>query len=126
MAVVQVFMLYGLDIWVITMHIGRVLGGFHHRMACRLMGRQPQRGWESGWLYPLLEEAMAEAGLQEVEAYISHHQNTVTHFINTRPIMDLCLASARSPGSRVANRWWEQDVFDLEGMWMAAWEAEKT
>ena len=29
-------------------------------------------------------------------------------------------------GSRVAKRWWDQDGLDLEGMWAAAWEAEKT
>ena len=37
--VVQVVMLYGLDIRVTTTHIGRVLGGFHHIVACRLTGR---------------------------------------------------------------------------------------
>ena len=29
-------------------------------------------------------------------------------------------------GSRVATRWWEQEGLDLEGMRMAAWEAEET
>ena len=38
---------------------------------------------------------MAEAGMQEVETYISRHQNTVTQFIATRPIMDLCLVAER-------------------------------
>ena len=63
---------------------------------------------------------MEEAVLQEVEAYISCHHNTVTHFINTRTILYLRLAAARSPGSRVAKRWWEQDGFNLEGMLVAA------
>ena len=35
-AVVQAVMIYGLETWVITSHIGRVLGGFHNRVACRL------------------------------------------------------------------------------------------
>ena len=68
---------------------------------------------------------MAEVGLQEVETYISRHQDTVAKFIATRPIMDLCLAAERHPGSQVTNWWWEQDGLDLEGMWAASWEAER-
>ena len=40
-----------------------VWGRFHHRVALRLMGKQPQRGRDGGWVYPPLSEAMAEAGL---------------------------------------------------------------
>ena len=62
---------------------------------------------------PSLEEAMAEAGLQEVETYISRLQNTVTQYIVTRLIMDLFLAAKRMPGPRVATRWREQEGCDL-------------
>ena len=44
LALVQLIKIYGLEMWVMTPHIGRVLGGFYHRVACRLTGRQPQRG----------------------------------------------------------------------------------
>ena len=50
----------------------RVLGGFHHRVARRLIGRTPRRGLDGGWVYPLLEDATEEASLQEVKTYISH------------------------------------------------------
>ena len=60
-----------------------------------------------GWVYPPLEDAMKYAGLQEEETYVSCHQNTVSRYIATRPITDLCLAAKRSPGPRVANMWWE-------------------
>ena len=30
--------------------------------------------------------------------------------------MDLCLAAERRLGSRVANRWWDHDGLDVEGM----------
>ena len=40
---------------------------------------------------PPLEYGMVEAGLQEVETYVSRRQNTVAQFIVTRPIMDLYL-----------------------------------
>ena len=40
---------------------------------------------------------MVEAVLQELETYSSRHQNTVSHFIATRPIMDLCLKNNMTP-----------------------------
>ena len=69
---------------------------------------------------------MMEAGLQEVKTYISYRTNTPTQFIVTKPIMDLCLEVERRPGSRVANRWFDKDALDLEGMRTEAWEAERT
>ena len=77
------------------------------------------------WVYPLLEDAMAEAGLQEVETYASCHQNTVAQFITTRPNMDLCLVAEQIPGPKVYNRWWEQDGVGVEYMRTAAQEEEQ-
>ena len=93
LAVVQLVQLYGSETWVMTPYIGRVLGVFHHRLAHRLTGRQPWRGRDGVWIYPPLEDAMAEAGLQEVDTYVSRCQNTVAQFIATRPIRNLCLAA---------------------------------
>ena len=47
-----------------------------------------------------LEDAVAEAGLQEVDTYVSRCQNTVTQFIVTRPVMDLYLEADQRPGHR--------------------------
>ena len=65
-AVVQAVILYGSVTWVMTPHIGRVWGVFHHRVAHRLKGRQPWRGRDCVWVHPPLAEAMTEAALQEV------------------------------------------------------------
>ena len=46
-----------------TPHIGRVLVIFHHSVARRLTGRQPQIVRDGVWTYHLLEYAMGEAGL---------------------------------------------------------------
>ena len=118
-------MIYGSETWLITPRIRRVLGRFHYRGDRRLMGRQPQIRQDSGWLYPLMEEAMAESGLQELEAYISCHQSTAAQLIATRPIVYLCLAAAGRTGSRVSKLWWDQEGLDLEGMWMTAWEGKR-
>ena len=37
--VVQVVLLFGPDLWVITPHIDRTLGGFNHQVDRRLMGK---------------------------------------------------------------------------------------
>ena len=55
----------------------RMLGEFHHRVDHRLKGRQPRRVQDCGWVYPSLEDVMAEAGFQEVDTYVSCLQNTV-------------------------------------------------
>ena len=64
MAVAQAFMLYRSETWVTTSCSRRILGGFHHRVARRLTGRQPWIVWGCGWVYPLLEDAMSEAVLK--------------------------------------------------------------
>ena len=66
LAVVQLVLLYGSETWVLTPHMQMMWGGFHHRAAHRLTGRKPQKGWDGGWVYPPLEDAMAEVGSQEV------------------------------------------------------------
>ena len=68
---------------------------------------------------------MAEAGLQEVETYVSRRQNTMEQYIAISPIMGLCLAANWRPGPRVTMPWWEQEGLDLEGTWMAAQEVEQ-
>ena len=105
---VQEVLLYKSETWVLTLCMQRVLGKFHHRVARRLTRQKLRKVQDRGWVYPPLEDAIAEAGLQEVNTYISHHQNTVVQYIATRPIMDLFMAVKRRPGPRVTMRWWEQ------------------
>ena len=69
---------------------------------------------------------MTEAGLKDVETYISCCQNTVAQYIATRPIIDLCLAEKRRLGPRVSMWWWENEGLDLEGMRIEAHKAERT
>ena len=59
LVVVQLVPIYGSETWVLTPHMQRVLGGFRHRMACRITGRQPRNGQDRFWVYPPLEDAMA-------------------------------------------------------------------
>ena len=115
LVVVQLVLFYRSDMWVMTPRIGRVWGRFHHRVACRLTGRKLKIGRYRVWIYPLMEDEMTEAGMQEVVTYASHPQNTVKQFITTRPIVDLCMAEKQRLGSRISKWWWEQDGVDVEG-----------
>ena len=112
LAVVQSVLLYESETWVLTLCMERFLGGFHHSVAHRLTGQQMRKGQNGGWVYSPLEDAMAEARLQEVETYVSCRQNTVSQYIETGPIMDLFLAAKRRPGPRVEMRWWEREGLD--------------
>ena len=50
LAVLQLVLLYRSKTWVMTPHIRRVLGGFHHRVSHRLTGSQPWRGRYGVWI----------------------------------------------------------------------------
>ena len=70
MMVIQEELLFGSEIWVATPHIGRMLGGFHHRVALRLIGKQPQMSPYGGWDSPPPHrggEEIREAVLEEVD-----------------------------------------------------------
>ena len=61
--VVREVLLYGSKTWVMYPRIGGALGGFHHNVARRLVGRQPRRVMDGTWVYPLLVKSMSEAVL---------------------------------------------------------------
>ena len=57
-------------------------------------------------------------------AYVLKRQNTVAHYITTRPIMDLYEETVQRYGTWVARRWWKQEGLDLAGAREAAAAAE--
>ena len=63
LVVVQLVILNRSEMWVVIPYIGRIWGGFYKRVARRLTGRKFWRGRDGVWVYPPLEDAMAEAVL---------------------------------------------------------------
>ena len=55
---------------------------------------------------------MKEAGVVRVRTSILQRQNTVAQFIATIPILCLCEVAERRRGTRVPQRWWEQNGVD--------------
>ena len=108
-------LLFGADMWVVTHHIGRVMGGLQDQVARWLTGRLPRQRLDGRWEYTLEEVAREDAGFELMETYIQQMQNTVTDYIATRPILDLCKAAERKRGTWVGIRWWEQEGLELAG-----------
>ena len=42
LAIVQVILIFGLEMWVVTSCIGMTLWGFHHRVTLQIMGEKSQ------------------------------------------------------------------------------------
>ena len=83
-------LLFGEETWVVSPMMEQALSAFIHGAARRLTGRQPWRGRDGKWHYPSLEGAMTEAGLTDIRTSIQRRQKTVTQYIATRPLLDLC------------------------------------
>ena len=60
------------------------------------------------WFYPPLDSSIITMVLEEVETYVLRRQNTVSHYITTRPILEICMAAEQRPGERVTQWWWDQ------------------
>ena len=58
---------------------------------------------------------MGEASFEGIRKSVTRRKNTVTQYIATRPIVDLCDQATWRPGARVYRRWWDQAGIDLEG-----------
>ena len=65
--------------------------------------------------HPPLGEAMMEAGLEEVEMYITWRKNMVMQYIATMPILELCEEAEQRLGAQFSNRWWDQEGLNLAG-----------
>ena len=112
-AVVQAVLLFGSKKWFLTPRLEKALTGFHQRAERRMEGMGPKNQPDGTWVYPPIGAALVRVGLEEIGVYIARLQNTVMQYIATRPIMDLCLISERTPGMCLSRRWWEQYALDI-------------
>ena len=62
---------------------------------------------------------MDTAVIEEVEIYVLHRQNTISQYIATHPILDLCLLGERGTVNRVTQQCLKQEYIDLE-VWKSA------
>ena len=105
MAVVQVFLMFGLVTWVLTLQLEKFLEGFHHQTSRRMEGMGPKCQRYRTWVYPSIGADLKMLELEEIGVYIACCQNTIAQYIATRPIVDLCLTARWKPGMRLSRRW---------------------
>ena len=91
--VVQAVLLFGSETWAVTPSMGRALGGFQYQVARRMMGRIPWRKPDEKRKYTSEATEREDTGLQKMEEYIWQRQNTVTQYIATQSLIDLCEGS---------------------------------
>ena len=82
-AVIQLVLIFGVEMWVVTPSMGRVLGGFQDQVARRLTGQLLRRRIDRKWEYTSAEAARLEAGFEPMETYIRQRQDTVAQYIAT-------------------------------------------
>ena len=97
-AVEKLVLFYGRKSWVVTGEILKVLEGFHHRAARRIMGMTAKRGAGGEWEYPMVVEAMETAGLYSIRVYNSGRHATIAERVAYHPIYELCTYAERMPG----------------------------
>ena len=108
-------LLFGLETWLLTPFMGRALGGFQYQVAQQLKWRLPRWKNDRKWNYTSEVAAREVAGLQTIGEYIRRWQNTVTKYIATLSLIDLCEGLERALGERVGIRWWEQEGINMTG-----------
>ena len=69
-AVTQAILLFGSETWVLIARMEKDLDSFQSRVARKIMGRQPRRGKDRIWYYPLLEGSMKETGMVRIQTSI--------------------------------------------------------
>ncbi len=60
------------------------------------------------WTYLSSEDMSEEVGLHTIKHYIQVRRNTVTQYMTTWPILELCTEIERKRGTQPRQFWWEQ------------------
>ena len=69
-AVAQLVLLYGIESWVVTGEILKVLEGLYHQVAQRITGMRVKHRTGGKWEYPSVVEAMEAAGIHTICVYM--------------------------------------------------------
>ena len=90
-AAVQAVISFGFEMWVATPRLEKSLAGLHQRTVWQMAGMSLELQLDGAWVYSPIGAVIVNVGLDEIGVYIVRHQNTVAQYIETYPIMDLCL-----------------------------------
>ena len=82
-AVIQAVLLFRTETWVVTLRMGKALGGFQTKVVIRLTGQIPRRTTDGTWKYTSAAAAKEAAGFLKMEEYVRWCHNTVAQYIAT-------------------------------------------
>ena len=112
-SVVHEILIYGNESWVITDSTIKVLGGFHHRIAQRIVGKTAHHG-RGMRVAPRV--GGPRGGRTVVHAKVcKQRQATIEDYISTRPIYELCARVDHLQGTIRIMRWWVRHHIRAEG-----------
>ena len=83
----------------------KVLAGLHNWAARRITGMAAKRGAGGEWEYPLVVEAMEDAGLQPIGMYIKRRHTTIAERVACLPVYEIYTEAERIPGTSRIVRW---------------------
>ena len=101
-AVVQSVLIFRSKMWVVSPRLDKLLNSFHRYVVRQMSGMVPKLQRDGTWVYTPIGAALEMVGLEDIGVYIARHQNTVAQYIETCPIMDLCLMAERKTGLRLS------------------------
>jgi hypothetical protein len=105
-AIVQAVLLYGSESWTLTEGTMNKLRSFHSRVARYLTGRHIRPNADGTWTCPSSAEVLEEAGLHTIDEYIQKRRDTVSRFVQNRPIYQQCLRSRALSTNVNKVVWW--------------------
>ncbi len=69
-AMVQVVLLYGSEMLILSQSSMKSLEGFHIHAAWQMSGKKPEQNVDGSWTYPCLDEVLKAVGLKPIAHYI--------------------------------------------------------
>ena len=95
-AVLQLLILYGIEIWVFADGMMMLLEGFHHMISIwiEVMTVPGVDGGE--WEWALMEVALEATGIWLMREYARRRQATIVEYIMGWPIYNLCIGVERT------------------------------
>ncbi len=99
-AIIQVILLYGSKLWVISWTAMARLEGLHICTAYRMAKEhKPKQGPDRVWIYPRSEDVLKECGMKTMEEYILIRWQTVALYMATHPTLTKCRQGERKRGA---------------------------
>ena len=107
-AVAMTVMLYGVETWVLNVHMVKALQGFHKRVARQLSNRRPRPLNDGTWEVPPIEEALEISKMKPLPNYIEKRQEYLRNYIQGRPILTALERADRLSGTPTTIKFWDE------------------